>query len=607
MMATPSAEEWKRIRSPQLVKSLRDFSASLFDKGIKGNTLEDVLVLSFFDEIKKEKPNIELQDILSDERMKRLNAVSARKIIDFYKIKIPTGVKGAAIALPLLGMLNEEDQAAAGAGMAMAGGIPLDIKKKMQQLKERIKEFSDYGRRGDPEDINYAKSQFDKANKELVRLLKDQRGAVRIPNWLLGGFPELQEAATGPPVEGTNFPRLTEEDVMDVVAEDARRTPRPRDLGTVSGFPLTPSEIATLKEQEQIIEDAKEIKRRGLNRERRARQEAADIEWRKRNLSAIRPELQWQVDLMTGATDDVEFPPPPPPDNVTDLRPIQGPVQPRPDFNDIARLPANQQQRAIEAAIQDMVDGGGVHQELDWLTDEPLWMKNKKIREALANQLRSEFKLLQGEGKIPKTTQLKNWLKGLGPQAKELGRANYKDIVEVEDPKTKKKSYKGFGKAGARGLFGADVALQVVDAVDRLIKGDDPVEIAKSVTTQGVYDIYQLYEKLKEDKLRGVDIDSDFMNGLLKLTTPMETRQDISERRLSDAAAAKAMAQRSGYEVTEEFGSGAVASGKLPTKTKAPVSVEFGELEELSEEVWDEDETKEALEKMGISWGEVLN
>ena len=36
-------------------------------------------------------------------------------------------------------------------------------------------------------------------------------------------------------------------------------------------------------------------------------------------------------------------------------------------------------------------------------------------------------------------------------------------------------------------------------------------------------------------------------------------------------------------------------------------NVEFGELEELSEEVWSEDETKEALEKMGISWGEVLN
>ena len=36
MLATPSAEEWKRIRSPQLVKSLRDFSTSLFDKGIKG-------------------------------------------------------------------------------------------------------------------------------------------------------------------------------------------------------------------------------------------------------------------------------------------------------------------------------------------------------------------------------------------------------------------------------------------------------------------------------------------------------------------------------------------------------------------------------------------
>ena len=59
------------------------------------------------------------------------------------------------------------------------------------------------------------------------------------------------------------------------------------------------------------------------------------------------------------------------------------------------------------------------------------------------------------------------------------------------------------------------------------------------------------------------------------------------------------MAERSGYEVTEEFGSGAV-KGVKP-------SVEFGELEQLEEDVWDEEEENEALESMGISWQEVLN
>ena len=168
----PTAEEWQKIRSPELVKSLRGFSADLHNKGIKGSTLEDVLILSFYDEIKKDKPNLELQDIMPDSRMKRLNAVDARKIINFFKIKLPGGI-GGAIALPLLGLLAaDEEGAAGGAGLAMAGimGPPSDIKERIKQAEARVEQFSDYGRRGDAEDIRDAKLEYTEANKELQRL-----------------------------------------------------------------------------------------------------------------------------------------------------------------------------------------------------------------------------------------------------------------------------------------------------------------------------------------------------------------------------------------------------------------------------------------------------
>ena len=168
----PTAEEWQKIRSPELVKSLRGFSADLHNKGIKGSTLEDVLILSFYDEIKKDKPNLALQDIMPDSRMKRLNAVDARKIINFFKIKLPGGI-GGAIALPLLGLLAaDEEGAAGGAGLAMAGimGPPSDIKERIKQAEARVEQFSDYGRRGDAEDIRDAKLEYTEANKELQRL-----------------------------------------------------------------------------------------------------------------------------------------------------------------------------------------------------------------------------------------------------------------------------------------------------------------------------------------------------------------------------------------------------------------------------------------------------
>jgi predicted DNA-binding protein len=580
-------------------------------------------------------------------RLEQLGPQRVKQLVAGAKqlgLKIPKSL-GAIGLMALLPFLDDEE-ATAGVGLAMAGIPPSggggddppdepklyggeDWQGPEGQYKSELEEKLETGKKFNPftgEEVDLTVEEVQQINddlpenhrlketaRKLLRNLTGETGAVRIPNWLLGGFPELQEAATGPPVEGTRFPRLTEEDLMDVIAEDARRqTPKPRAQGAIAGDALTTAQIARLKEQERIIQNAKDAKRRQLNRERRVRQEAADIEWRKRNLSAIRPELQWQVDLMTGAADDVVDPPPPLPDNLIDargrFRPVLGPVLEGLEA-DVTMTPTAYQRAAIEAAIEEMVRRGGegqVAEGLEWIAggpdDMPLWMRNQQARQIAAEAARKEFRLLQGEGKIPRTTQLKNWAKDLGTQAKELGRANYKDITPTETD-----IYKGYGKATARGLFGADVALQAVDAVDRLIKGDDPVEIAKSVTTQGVYDIYKLYEQLKEDKLRGADVDSDFLNGLLKLTTPMETRQDISERRLSDAAAARAMAERSGFEVTEEFGSGAVASGKLPNKTKAPVSVEFGELEQLSEDVWDDEEEKKALEQMGISWEEVLN
>lgn len=374
-------------------------------------------------------------------------------------------------------------------------------------------------RRALEDTIVAAKKRIKELGENIKAALKDQRGAVEIPRWMGGmddPLTDVQEMATGP--QG----RLQEEDVMELKEEFERPTKRQFDM---ADDPLTPSQAAREKEFESVVQRNVEAERRKQILEGKLEpRDERDEAMRKRAADRKARVLQAEADEAARATRSVK---------AKKLGSVEEYDMPRRFLNpdqqaDIVRegirqrnLGPTPQQRAVEAAIRDVQQGTG-----QWIAggpdDPPLWWRNQMARAEEAARRRAQFRLVKG-GEPPK---------GIRAQARAPG----------------------IGGA----LFGAGFALEAVDAVDRLRRGEDPVEVGKTLTTGGLYDLRNIYEQMKEAKLRGEDIDSDVMNSLLSLTTGYETRQDISERRIEDAEAAKRMAERSGYTVTDEYGSGAV-------------------------------------------------
>jgi hypothetical protein len=183
--------------------------------------------------------------------------------------------------------------------------IPLDpkiIKEEIAKVKERIKEYKDYGRRGNKEDIENAKEIYEDLQEQLKELndqlkqsqtkpakpkvepkqaaakrmitkasgeqlsfsdylkglLGDERGAVYLPPFMGGmddPLTDVQELATG--AGG----RLREEDVMELKEEVEGMDPRPRDQGAIADDPLTPEEIRRVKNYENIVQRNVEAER----------------------------------------------------------------------------------------------------------------------------------------------------------------------------------------------------------------------------------------------------------------------------------------------------------------------------------------------------------
>jgi hypothetical protein len=190
--------------------------------------------------------------------------------------------------------------------------IPLDpkiIKEEIAKVKERIKEYKDYGRRGNKEDIENAKEIYEDLQEQLKELndqlkqsqtkpakpkvepkqaaakrmitkasgeqlsfsdylkglLGDERGAVYLPPWLTkviqtregprmvdDPMTDVQEMATGP------GGRLQEEDVMELKEEFERPTKREY---PVAGPALTEEEIRRVKNYENIVQRNVEAER----------------------------------------------------------------------------------------------------------------------------------------------------------------------------------------------------------------------------------------------------------------------------------------------------------------------------------------------------------
>jgi hypothetical protein len=180
--------EWNKVRSPKVQKELVDYSNQLFQKGITGNSLRDVLTVLMFDEIKEANPGLVIQDVIQQHNLKNVDVAGARNIIKGYSLKLPNKMKGAAIAIPILGaIMSENQEESAVVGTAMAAGITLDpevIKEEIAKVKERIKEYKDYGRRGNKEDIETAKEIYEDLQEQLVeatkKILKMLKKSTRI-------------------------------------------------------------------------------------------------------------------------------------------------------------------------------------------------------------------------------------------------------------------------------------------------------------------------------------------------------------------------------------------------------------------------------------------
>jgi len=512
-------------------------------------------------------------------------------------------------------------------------GRETETAKKIGDLREELArtEAAKATMSGRGEDIKLADTNIKRIKARILRLLKSERGAVEIPSWLQGAsgrlhgdWTDVQEVASGPPVLGTKFPTLTEEDILELKAEDARRRVLPREEGTIADDPLTPEEARRVKEQERIIQAAKDAKRRQMVRggklegedfegsktgaerrvERASRRAARSVGQAKRSTFNLKgmgnaPEyLRRLIGPAYGPTDNAYMH-----RTLEEIMRLVRADNPQADPRLIAEFVQAIEDTAAQAT-------GRAPQQLEWLAggpdDPPLWMRNLQAMEEEALRRRGQFVALpggkgqdlppprpKGTPRLPPppkgTKRLPPPPPGTGvgaPIPKGATIETYPRLVGgkryttkptgIHRPVAGEGALKGLGRT----MGPAGAAIMIPDFIKSLIESGDWKEAAQAIQEFGP----AIYPGIGMGVGGIVETDPAALAQRYAEDKPVPFGTTRSEKLLADAAAAKSMAERSGYEVTEEFGSGAVM-GK-PTEQRILLS--------------DEEAMAEALELMGI-------
>ena len=266
---------------------------------------------------------------------------------------------------------------------------------------------------------------------------------------------------------------------------------------------------------------------------------------------------------------------------------------------------------------------GPVTQEARWLnTNEPKWYTNMLAKAKDAAERQAAIKIVPG----PKVDPVRHYDElRTADKVNRLGSGS-------KTPKPRGRFTKLLGPLGAA----IDTGFAATDLYDIYKdRGAQPPltdeeksqrtwDLIKDFTTGGLYSGRNISEALRDEELAGGFVDAGpSVRALYKKSGDPTTRQEALEadltdeelagvrQRIGDDEAAEKMELRSksnkmlGLEDDSLIAAAEARAGRYNVSPKT--NVEFGELEQLEEDVWDEEEENEALESMGISWGEVLN
>jgi len=538
------------------------------------------------------------------DRLNQLGPQRTRQLVEGARrlgLRIPTSL-GALGLIALLPLLDDDEAVVGGTGLAAAGviGPPTDLESMKKESNRIFKKRDNL-----LADLESIKQRLNRSNNMRMSEREVNRQTARVR--------EIEHNVEKLNKLGQRLEIKIANEMADLeVIEDIKPLERSGRRHTL----VSDSVMPTAQEIEDFENPPRDV---GVGRKPGQGRKPKPIDDPPPIPGAGGPPMDDPPDTprQTAASNVVELFPQEPlaplPDNLIDasgrFSPVLGPVLEGLEA-DITMTPTAYQRAAIEAAIAEMVRRGGegqVYHGVGWLAggpdDMPLWMRNEQARRIAAEAARKEFRLLQGKGKKPKIPKPKGFGKLLGPLGAAIDTVFIgSELIDI------------YGDRGA------------VNALSDKEKNARLKELILAELTFGLKPGVELGEALRAEELSGEFVNAaPWLRSLYKKYGDGTTAQEALEAELTDEELTKVRqridddeaAQRPEYTPQtdkllgledDKLSQAAVARAKAMSPAFRPeTNVEFGELEELSEEVWDEDETKEALEKMGISWEEVMN